>query len=600
MDEPLVSVVTASVGRPTLLRTRVIPSVLRQTYPTWELLVVGRPSDRGVIAEVVSAMHDDRVRYVEITGGPQPTLPARDDQDGWMAIALDLAEAHVRGSLIAPLADEDEFLPDHLGDCVTALEVQRVDLVYGTVFVRNRGTGTDRIEHNPWMDAATRTLFERGDDVMPVSSICYRAGLARVARRAAAVRDRFAMWHEMLAAGARFASLDAPQAVAADRGSGSWIPVSMPSLPPPERFNERVAEIFATRRTSNSGPNCIRLEQSVADYLDVEHVVSAPSGDVALEMAMHAVRERRPGRQDVIVPSYTFPSTVNAVIRAGLHPRLCDVDPTSLCITGDSVAPLLSPRTAAIVPVHPHGHPCDMENLERVARDVQAMLVSDAAAAFGATLHGRKIGCFGDLEVFSLSSTKVLTAGEGGLLSCRDGELASLLRRIGRYGLNDDYRAETVGINGRLAELPAALALAGLPYLDRWLALRRASAARYEQLLAGCPSVRIAGPTLKSGVSTWKDVPLVLDTPELADLVAARLRHYRVETRPYYRPLHRMAAFGSFAESSLAASDALDGRVLCVPIFNDIHADAVTLVVDVVRETVSMAGRHRFNTSPGR
>src|SRR5207247_839933 len=108
----------------------------------------------------------------------------------------------------------------------------------------------------------------------------------------------------------------------------------------------------------------------------------------------------------------------------------------------------------------------------------------------------------------------------GGLLSCRDGALASLLRRIGRYGLGDDYRAEVVGINGRLAELPAALALAGLPNLDGWLRRRRVSAARYQELLADCDGVRIAAPIRPGATSTWKDVPLVLDTPQLADLIA--------------------------------------------------------------------------------
>jgi dTDP-4-amino-4,6-dideoxygalactose transaminase len=584
-----------------LLRTYAIPSVLRQTYPAWELLVIGHPSDEGSAAEIVASMHDDRVRYEPyLDDQQQPVVSLPDDPAGWMAAALGHAERYARGSLIAPIADEDEFLPDHLGDCVTALSARDVDLAYGTVLVRHRGTGTERIERNPWVNPATRTRFDRGGDVMYASSVCYRAEASGSVTGPAGLEGPSARWRAMRAAGARFASLDAPQAIVVDRGPGAWIPISMPSLPSVERFNERVAEIFSVRRTSNSGPNCAQLEGSVADYLGVEHVVGTPSGDVALEMAMHAVRERRPGRRDVIVPSYTFPSTVDAVVRAGLRPRLCDVDPTSLIVTADTVAPLLSSRTAAIVPVHAHGHPCDMGHLETLAREHGAMLVSDAAAAFGSELDGRKIGGFGDLEVFSLSSTKVLTAGEGGLLSCRDGALASLLRRIGRYGLGDDYRAEVVGINGRLAELPAALALAGLPNLDGWLRRRRVSAARYQELLADCDGVRIAAPIRSGATSTWKDVPLILDTPQLANLIATRLSRYRVETRPYYRPLHRMAPFAPFADSPLAVSDALEGRVLCIPIFNDIHADAVALVADVVHETVSAASWRGVSTSRGR
>ncbi len=590
MDDPTVSVLTVCLDRPYLLRTRAIPSVLDQTYPGWELIVVGHPSDGGAVREVVDAFDDDRIRYVELDGGDRSSLPTPGSFPTIVAAALDHGAAHAAGEFIALLGDADRFLPHHLGGCVDVLGRTGADLVCGPVIVREPGTGSERTETAPRTDPAAGERPADGPmdeaDVIVTSSVCFRAEAS--SRADPSVDDRADLaggWRAMVRPGARLAILEDPQAVVWDPATP--IHISLPSLPPIDAFAPDVARIVSSRWTSNSGPYCERLEAEAGEYLDVEHVVAAPSGDVALGMAFQAVRTLLPDRDEVIVPSYTFPSTANAVIRAGLRPRFCDVDLSSLCATVESVRPLLSSRTAAIVPVHAHGNPCDMAGFESLAAESGAMLVSDAAAAFGATLDGRRIGGFGDLEVFSLSSTKVMTAGEGGLLACRDGDLASLLRRIGRYGLQSDYESDVIGINGRLAELPAALALRGLPLLDGWLRDRRRAGELYAELLAECPGVRLQQRAAPSAVGTWKDVPLIVDDPAAAARLADRLAGYGVQTRPYYRPLHRMEAFRSFADVDVPISDGLEGRVLCVPIYNDIDPEAVTLVAEVVRETRS-------------
>ena len=587
MDAPRVSVITVCLDRPYLLRTRGIPSVLAQTYADWELIVVGHPSDDGAVREVVATFDDDRIRYEELAGQDWPALPPPEASRAYIAAALDLGEARATGELIALLDDGDRFLAGHLRDCVDALDREEVDVVYGAVIVQEPGTGSERTEFVSWAEPATRERLADGSDVIATSSVCYRIGSSSRVDRGQDEAGPAGRWRALARAGARFTSLEAPQAVMWDPATP--IHISLPSLPPFDTFAADVAQIMASRWTSNSGPFCDRLETEVGGYLDVEHVVAAPSGDVALGMAFQAVRTLMPDRDEVIVPSYTFPSTANAVIRAGLRPRFCDVDVASLCATVESVRPLVSSRTAAIVPVHAHGNPCDMSAFESLAAEAGAMLISDAAAAFGATLDGRRIGGFGDVEVFSLSSTKVMTAGEGGLLACRDGEVASLLRRIGRYGLRSDYGSDVVGVNGRLAELPAALALRGLPLIEGWLRDRRRAGELYSELLSGCPGIRLPQPGAGSAVGTWKDVPLIVDDPDAAGRLADRLARHGVQTRPYYRPLHRMAAFRPFADADVPVSDALEGRVLCVPIFNDISREAVTLVAEVVRETQSRA-----------
>ena len=582
-DTLLVSVVTPSFGRPYLLANRTIPSVLAQTHPRWELLVVGDAAAK----QVVDGLGDGRIRHLEPDAGDRAATTPTEGSGSKLVAALDRAGVSASGRVIASLEDGDAFTPHHLEEGVATLTREDVDLVYGAVLMKEPGTGTEALQLHAWGEPSTDERFAQGADVIEASSVCYRADLPTPppGGDGADGADPHDRWRALRRAGARFTSIDTAQAIRWGGSQGS-IHISLPSLPPLETFAQDVEEIFSSRWTSNSGPFCQRLEVAVADYLDVEHVVGAPSGDVALGMAFQAVRELHPDRDEVIVPSYTFPSTANAVIRAGLRPRFCDVDPTSLCATVETASAVVSSRTAAIVPVHAHGSPCDMPSFEELATRAGAMLVSDAAAAFGATWGDRRIGGFGDLEVFSLSSTKVMTSGEGGLLVCRDGELASLLRRIGRYGLQSDYASDVVGINGRLAELPAALALRSLPYFEDWLDRRRAAGERYAELLSGCAGVRL--PQGSSGsTGTWKDVPLILDTPALAQRVAGRLETYGVQTRPYYRPLHRMEAFREFADTEVPVADGLDGRVLCVPIFNDISDEAVSLVAGVVLESLS-------------
>ena len=356
----------------------------------------------------------------------------------------------------------------------------------------------------------------------------------------------------------------------------------MPSLPPTARLHELVDGIAATRRLSNHGPVNARLEEGLEEYLGVRHVVTAASGDTALGMAMIYAASTHDERNEVVLPSYTFPSTVNAVLRAGLVPVFCDIEPDNLCASAATMAPLITERTLALVPVYAHGAPCDMNELEDLARASDALLISDAAAALGATIAGRPAGTFGDVEMFSLSSTKVLSAGEGGFLALGDDDVEARLRDIGRYGLDGSFSCVAPGVNGRLAEFSAGLALAGIEYLDGWLAARRRTASLYEDGCADLEQLRAVPHRIGDRVGTAKDVVLVAASPRLRDELAARLLRNRVETRPYFRPVHVMAPFKHLVRNELEVTERLADRMLSLPITNEIPESTAEFVVGVL------------------
>lgn len=579
-DKALVSILMPCYARPHWMLTRSIPSVLAQTYTSWELVVVSDGEDNMGARAVVDRFGDSRIRYFEI---PRPDYTAMTATELWHAAgaaARNRAESLARGEVIALLDDDDAFEPYHLQDCVDTLAATGADLVYGNVHVYDPNVGymTGK-DYYPWRDKASRERFAR-QNVIRTPSVAYTAKWRSIPypEDGQAAAD-FGKWLAMQDAGAVFASLDRPQAT----HYLSPTKVSMPSLPSLENVVAAVTEIHRTRSLSNSGPYCRDLEQQIATRLGVDNVVACSSGDTALGMAMQLVAARADsGRDEVIVPSYTFPSTVNAVIRAGLKPVFCDVDPVSWCATVETVRAALTDRTTAIFPVHTHGIPCDMPSFESLADQTGTTLVSDAAAALGATIDARPVGGFGHIEVFSLSSTKVLTGGEGGLLACRDGEVAEALRELGRYGLGTDYESTFAGgSNGRMPEFAAALAVAALPMLDHWLAWRAHAADGYRKALAGT-TLTMPAPTSTGQVATWKDVPFLAPSVAVNKALQQRLTGYRIESRPYYRALHPMRPFAGFARAPLPVTEALADRVICLPISNEIPDATVQAVAETV------------------
>lgn len=588
-DGPLVSIIVPTYDRSYFLRTRALASVARQTYTNWEVLVVGDGPADDRTRSAVQSMGDARFRYLEI---PRIDYSGLSAADRW-CVAGAAARNHgidaARGDIIAPLDDDDEFFPAHLEESIEAIQ-DGADLVYGSVVVRDIQSGTERRDFIPWSEERIRQ-----SNILYHSSVCYSRRLAgfRYPTTGSDPAD-YAFWLDMLSASPTVRGLESNQAVYYGDSRFRYIRSSLPSLPPIEQFHAATQEIFSSRMLSNGGPWCSRLEKAVAERVGVRHAVAAPSGDAALRMALHAVSIGAGARREVILPSYTFPATANAVCAAGLEPVFCDVDGGSLTLSPASVASMMSDRTLAVLPVHAHGNPADMPALETLARDAGVMLVADAAAAFGAVIGDRAIGSFGDVELFSMSGTKVLAAGEGGMVCTNSDELCAQVRRVARYGVNADYWCETTGINGKLAELPAALACLGLPLLDGWLEERQLAAREYERLFSSTPDVRTQHRAHRDARSAWKDFPLVFSGPEVASHVVAHLKAHDIDSRPYYRPLHGMPPFAHCRLGDLAVTEQLVDSVVCIPMYSSIRPEIVHLVTDVILDALDTFDmRHR-------
>jgi len=243
------------------------------------------------------------------------------------------------------------------------------------------------------------------------------------------------------------------------------LPLARPAIADPASVAEAVGVILASGVLTN-GPYVRRLERRAAEYLGVRHCVAVASCTAGLMLSLRASGLSG----DVVLPSFTFSASAHAVAWNGLRPVFADIRPDDLLLDPGAVARSAGVRTSAILATHTYGTPCDVETLGRLARDNGIRLFFDAAHAFGSRRGQAMVGGFGDAEVFSLSPTKVLIAGEGGIIATNDDSLAERCR-VGRdYGNPGDYDTRFIGLNARMSELHAATALASFEDLEERIA----------------------------------------------------------------------------------------------------------------------------------
>jgi dTDP-4-amino-4,6-dideoxygalactose transaminase len=373
-------------------------------------------------------------------------------------------------------------------------------------------------------------------------------------------------------------------------GPGYQIPITRPWLPPFADYSRLLERVWSSKMLSNFGPLAVELEAQSRVYLGAGHLLSASSGDVALILAVRALG--LPAGSRVLVPSFTFNSTINSIVWNGHRPVFVDIDADTLNMDPHSAAERVD-GAAAIVATHVFGSPADVDALAAIARRAGVPLLFDAAHGYGSLYRGRHVGTLGAAEVFSLSGTKPVTSGEGGLFATEDPELASRFRYLRAYGFQDDYVSHYVGLNGKLSELHAALGLLTMARVEDALATRRRHVAAYLARLAVLPGVgfqKIA----PADRSTYKDFALLFRDGSLRNSVEVALTARGIQTKRYFRPCHDMPAYREFCDRPLPQTDSAYARVLCVPLFEDMTDAQRDLVCDVIGEAVSKRPRaHR-------
>src|SRR3712207_374865 len=306
------------------------------------------------------------------------------------------------------------------------------------------------------------------------------------------------------------------------------------------------------------GPEVEAFERELAAWLGAPHATGVANGTEAITIALRALGVG-PG-DEVVVPSFTFYASAEAIPPTGATPVFCDVDPETLCVTPDTVRAALTPRTKAVVAVHLFGNVAPVEEIAALGVPV----VEDAAQAAGTRLGDRRPGGLGTLATFSFFPSKNLGAfGDGGAVTTRDAQLAERVRMLRFHGSWDKVTYEHVGYNSRLDELQAAILRVQLPHLDRWADGRRAAARHYAEAGLG-EHVELPQPT-PGAQPAWH---LYVIRHERADELAAALGARQIGQKAYYRvPVHRQPAMAPWGVGvELPATDEVARTHLAIPI----------------------------------
>ena len=343
------------------------------------------------------------------------------------------------------------------------------------------------------------------------------------------------------------------------------------------RIQARITEVLESG-VYILGPEVDAFERELADYLGVRHAVGVGNGTDAITIGLRALGVR-PG-DDVVVPSFTFYASAEAIVNAGARPVFCDVDQNTRTVTADSVRAALTPNTTAIVAVDLFGVPAPIGELRQIGLPV----LEDAAQATGATLHGRRAGSLSELATLSFYPSKNLGAlGDGGAITTNDDQTAELARALRSHGSHDKQSFDRVGYNSRLDELQAAILRVLLPELDSWCEGRRAAARAYME--AGLDQY-VDPPVAPDGVTpAWH---LYVATHDRADDLIAGLSKHGIEARAYHRrPLHKqkgMAPYAAGLAGELRVTDELARTNLALPMSPTLDADRAAEVVSALAE----------------
>ncbi|MDD5111442.1 MAG: DegT/DnrJ/EryC1/StrS aminotransferase family protein [Candidatus Altiarchaeota archaeon] len=340
------------------------------------------------------------------------------------------------------------------------------------------------------------------------------------------------------------------------------IPVGGPSLGREEFGN--LVEAFVSGWISSKGPFVGRFERLVAAYCGVRHAVSASNGTAALHLALKALGIG-PG-DEVIVPALSFISTANVVSYCGARPVFVDSHPDYWCMDPGLVQESITRRTKAIIPVHAYGHPCDMREIMRIARDFRLRVVEDCAEAIGSRYRGRMAGSFGDVGCFSFYANKTVTTGEGGMCVTNDRKLADKISVLKNYGMSPGrrYWHDVIGFNYRMTNLQAAIGVAQMRKANSFVRRKREIAKAYGERLSGVVGITLPKEMPWAKSSFWMYSVLVerkFGTGR--DTLMKSLSKNGVETRPLLQPINLMPPYRT--KNRFPVAESLSKRGVSLP-----------------------------------
>ncbi len=359
------------------------------------------------------------------------------------------------------------------------------------------------------------------------------------------------------------------------------INVTRSSMPEFDEYCEEIKDLWDSRWLTNMGAKHNKLQDELSEYMKTPNVSLFTNGHLALEAVIAAMGLTG----EVITTPFTFASTTQAIVRNGLTPVFCDVNPDDYTIDVSKIEGLITDKTSAIIPVHVYGNVCDVYAIEKIAKKYNLKVIYDAAHTFGVEVGDKGIAAFGDASMFSFHATKVFNTIEGGCVTYNDVNLTEKLHIQKNFGMCGDDYPEVAG-NAKMNEFQAAMGLCNLRYVDGEIAKRKLVVEQYQKRLDGI-----------DGLTVWREqegvkhnyayFPVLFDESVFGksrDEIAERLGEEGIFARKYFYPItSEFECYkGKFVIQSTPIAKAVSEQVLTLPLYADLSIDDVNRICDII------------------
>lgn len=358
--------------------------------------------------------------------------------------------------------------------------------------------------------------------------------------------------------------------------------VTKSSLPSFDEYMTEVKDIWESHWLTNMGVKHQKLQTALQKYWGAEQVELFTNGHMALELSLQALNLQG----EVITTPFTFASTTHAIVRNGLTPVFCDINPVDFTIDTEKIETLITEHTSAIMPVHVYGNVCHVEDIEGIAKKYGLKVIYDAAHTFGVKYKGQSTAVWGDVSCFSFHATKVFHTIEGGAACFKDKELGQKLYQLKNFGIRDSEHVDAVGGNAKMNEFCAAMGLCNLRHIHEEISKRKLVVEAYRERLEGVAGIRLS--SVQQDVEpNYAYFPVVFDKKVFGatrDDVFVALAKAGIGARKYFYPLtNDFACYKQIfdARQTPTAVD-ISRNVLTLPLYADLSLAEVKGICDIV------------------
>lgn len=350
--------------------------------------------------------------------------------------------------------------------------------------------------------------------------------------------------------------------------------VTMPTLAPLEDVMPLLEGIWRRGIMTHNGPLVQQFEKEVAEFLGVENIVSVTNGTIAIQMAIRALELKG----EIITTPFTFIATINSIIWEGCTPVFVDIDSETLNIDPLKIEEKINKRTVAILPVHVFGNPCEVEQIEAIAKKHHLKIIYDAAHSVGVTYNGKSIFEYGDVSTTSFHATKMLNTAEGGACFTTNNDLHQKLKRIRFFGFDENKNIVDDGFNGKMTEVHAAIGIANLKYLENALMDRKEKYFLYKDKLLVNSSLKFQKINQNCNYSYF---PVIFSTEECLLKVEHALASEGYFARRYFYP-----SVNTFTKilpyMYMPVSEDISKRILCLPLYKDLEKEDICDIINII------------------